>query len=420
MTAKPEQSIRRLRERLDESDKIDDADADALRHMSDRIRLLGPAEYSAHRHEFLLMRNVKLAEEVGGLADALEDRAATERLVAWINTHQTASPETNRDYRVSLRMFGELATDDEGKPESIAWIPGGYPDNYDPAPEPSRMLRWDEDVLPMIDACHNLRDRALIALAWDAGPRSGELQDLMIGDVTDHDYGLQITVNGKVGRRSVLLSPSIPHVRRWLSVHPGKNNPSAPLWSKLSESEEITANRLRDILKAAARRAGVNRPVTPTNFRKSSASYLASQGVPQPHLEQHHGWKRGSKVAGRYIAVFGDATDRAIAQAHGLDVEDDEPDPIAPLTCPRCRRETPRDEEFCVFCGQAIDPGAVESLQTQQQEVRSAVLRLVRQEPDLIDDIDKARDLMSAFDSNPDLHEEAKHFAAALSDSGSG
>ncbi|ELZ93960.1 integrase family protein [Haloferax mucosum ATCC BAA-1512] len=72
-------------------------------------------------------------------------------------------------------------------------------------------------------------------------------------------------------------------------VHPGANERNAPLWSKLSSADDITANRLRDILKDAARRAGVSRPVTPTNFRKSSASYLASQGVSQAHLEQHHG-----------------------------------------------------------------------------------------------------------------------------------
>ncbi|KAB1193644.1 tyrosine-type recombinase/integrase [Haloferax sp. MBLA0076] len=397
MTANPARAIERLRERLDTSEDISEADAAVLRKMSNRIRILGPAEYSDHRHEFLLMRCVKLAEEVGGLADALDDRGTAEELVAWINTHQTNSAETNKDYRVALRMFGELATDGEGKPDSISWIPGGYPKNYDPAPEPGKMLRWDKDVQLMLDACHNYRDKALIALAWDAGPRSGELQDLSVGDITDHEYGLQATFNGKTGRRTVTLIPSVPHVRQWLSVHPGANDRNAPLWSKLSSADDITANRLRDILKDAARRAGVTRPVTPTNFRKSSASYLASQGVSQAHLEQHHGWKRGSSIAGRYIAVFGDATDREIAAAHGIDVEPDKPDPIAPLQCPRCTRETPREKDLCVWCGQALTQQGLEGVKEQEERLfRSAA---EAEEFDL-EDVAELRDLA---ESNPVL-----------------
>lgn len=365
MTANPAAAIERLRDRLDDSDEISDADATALQRVSDRIRILGPAKYSDHRHEFILRRCVIMAERVGGLADALEDRTAAERLVAWINTEQTNSAETNRDYRVVLRMFGELATDDEGKPDSIEWIPSTYPKNYDPAPDPSNMLRWEDDILPMVDACHNLRDKALITLAWDAGPRSGELHSLTVGDVSDHEYGLQITVNGKQGRRSPLLIPSVPHVQRWMSIHPGRDDHDAPMWSKLSTASSITPNRMRAILTDAADRADVSRPVTPTNFRKSSASYLASEGVPQPHLEDHHGWQRGSSTAARYISVFGDATDRALAEVHGLDIEDDEPDRIAPQTCPRCNRETPRDEPLCVFCGQALTPTAVDKATDQ-------------------------------------------------------
>ena len=119
MTAHPEQSIRRLRERLDNSEAISPADADALRDMSDRVRLLGPSEYSDFAHEKYLMRAVKLAEEVGGIADALEDKDAAEDLVTWINTEQTDSAETNKDYRVTLRQFGKLATDGDEIPESL-------------------------------------------------------------------------------------------------------------------------------------------------------------------------------------------------------------------------------------------------------------------------------------------------------------
>ncbi|WP_238717513.1 hypothetical protein [Natronorubrum halophilum] len=165
MTANPEQSIKRLRERIDSVEDMSQDDAEALRRMSDQIRILGPSKYGDFAHDKYLMRAVKMAQEVGGLADALEDRSAAEQLVAWINTEKANSPETNKDYRVTLRQFGKLASDDDVDeiPESLEWVPGGYPSNYDPAPDPSDMLRWEEEILPMINACANLRDRALIA-----------------------------------------------------------------------------------------------------------------------------------------------------------------------------------------------------------------------------------------------------------------
>jgi integrase len=366
MTDKPSQSIKRLRERCKESDAISDADGKALLDMSDRIRLLGASAYSDWSHEKYLMRLVVLAEEVGGLADALEDQDAAERLVAHVNAEKADSPETNKDYRVSLRQFGKLATDGDEIVDTLSWIPGGYPDNYDPAPNPAKMLRWEHDIKPMLDACHNFRDKALIAIAWDLGPRPHELFDMTRGSFEDHDYGLQVTVDGKRGRRSAVLVPSVPYVNQWLSVHPGDEHDD-PLWSRLNRPEQVSNNYIRSLLKDRARDAGVERPVTPSNFRKSSASHLASQGVSQAHLEDHHGWSRGSDIAARYISVFQEANDREIARAHGVEVTEDEPDDIAPVACPRCDKETPHDEPACVWCGQALSHTATEVVEEQRE-----------------------------------------------------
>lgn len=367
MPDNPTQAVETMRDRLQERRyDIPDADRNVLLELSDTIRLLGPSEYSDYRHEFLLRRGLKIAKETGQLAAGIENRDAAEDVVGWINAEQNGSPETNKDYRVAFRGIGKIVTDGDAIPESVEWVPGGYPSNYDPAPDPTKMLKWDEDIQPMLDACHNSRDRALIALAWDAGPRAGELFDLTPGNITDHDYGLQLTLDGKNGRRSPVLIPSVSWVRKWLEDHPGGD--TDPLWCKLSKPESITNNRIRDALKDAADRAGVDKPVTPTNFRKSSASYLASQGVSQAHLEEHHGWTRGSEVAARYIAVFNDANEREIARAHGLDVQADEPDDIGPVRCPRCEQHTPRERDACVWCGQVLSQEAAEKAESQRQD----------------------------------------------------
>jgi len=418
MTDYPERAVENVREKCERREDVSAADADAILDASDEIFLLGESEYSIQRHDFFLKRWYRMASQVGGLADALDDRDAAEDIVRWI--HRTYdNPETNKDYRVALRMFGELATDGEGKPESIAWIPGGYPKNYDPAPDPAEMFRWERHVVPMLEACMNSRDRAMIALAFDAGPRPGELYDLTVGSFADHEYGMKVTFeSGKRGTRSPLLIPSVGHVQDWLDDHPNGDDPDAPLWSKLKAGGGISNNRCRDIFKDAADRADIKLPSTPTpaRFRKSSASHLASQGVSQAHLEDHHGWDRGSDVAGRYIAVFGDANDREIARAHGVEVNERDDKPNAPTECPRCGRLVPAGQDTCGRCGQVFDHDTADMLDSIVDMIDDELLDAEKRE--VRERLVNAR---QGIDHNPDEMDLAGlHDVLASSSSSSG
>lgn len=167
-----------------------------------------------------------------------------------------------------------------------------------------------------------------------------------MGNFTDHTHGLQVTVQGKQGQRSVTLIPSVPYVRRWLDDHSGNGDPEAPMWSKITKNEGLTDRMVYKLFQEAAARAwdvdidehgigALPKPVTLTNFRKSSASHLASKGMNQAHIEDHHGWVRGSKVASRYVSVFSDDSDRALVEAYGKEVEEGGDDAtIARLTVP--------------------------------------------------------------------------------------
>ncbi|WP_224449307.1 site-specific integrase [Haloprofundus salilacus] len=400
--------VDRLRERIETSDDISEADRDVLFGFSDEMFLL-KTKYTDARHDKLLRHCVRMAEEVGGLAAALEEREAAEDILRWINRTYD-NEETNRDYRVAFRVFGRRVTDENGEepPESIDWVPSGTSKSYDPKPNPRNMLHWEEHILPMIDATYNARDAAMIAVAWDAGARSGEFRDLRVGDITDHKHGLRITVDGKTGQRTITLIPSVPYLQRWLSDHPGRDDPDAPLWSKLHSVDDLSWNMFKKAFESAAERAEVTRPVTLTNFRKSSASYLASKGMAQAHLEEHHGWVRGSNVASRYVAVFGDAAVNELAKIHGLDVSEEEPEPIGPVTCPRCDKQTPRDKEFCVWCEQALDPHAVETLKTDERKVQRAIIGLAQRNPSLLEDVEQREQVMSVIEDNPELQTQIR------------
>lgn len=364
MTDQPETAIARNVERCEQREGMSSADAEAILAVHEQIELLGPSTISRAQHSDILMRSTKIAREVGGLADALEDRDAAETIVRWINTTYD-NPETNRGYRQILRSFGRYhpeAGNGSGElPQSLEWVPAGYPSTYDPAPDPSEMFHWDRHIKPMIDACHNVRDEALIALCWDLGPRTSELHELTVGDITPNEYGLQVSIrNGKNGSRSPTIVRAVRYVRSWLDRHPADSDDY--LWTKISSPDRISRNMLRKILREAGDRAAVDLPAkpTPTQLRKSSASYLASRNVNQTFLEDHHGWSRGSDKAARYVAVFGEASDRAIAKAHGVDVDDD-PDEPTLTECHRCGQLNEPDRLRCGRCDQALSQEAVEA-----------------------------------------------------------
>ncbi|WP_200895650.1 hypothetical protein [Halorubrum saccharovorum] len=143
---------------------ISEDDAETLLEFSRQLDLLS-SKYTDYRHLKLLRHCVIMAEHVGGLADALESRDAAEEIVVWINRERGVpeySEETNQDYRVALRIFGKrvLKMADDEVPESIAWVPTGTSNAYDPSPSRSDMLDWEEAKKMAVEGTTNQRDKA--------------------------------------------------------------------------------------------------------------------------------------------------------------------------------------------------------------------------------------------------------------------
>jgi hypothetical protein len=129
-------------------------------------------------------------------------------------------------------------------------------------------------------------------------------------------------------------------------------------------------------------------------------SHLASQGVSQAHLEDHHGWTRGSDIAARYVSVFADANDCEIAKAHGLDVQEDEHDDLAPAVWHRCDREIPRENDVRVWCGAALSQRAIDEDDELERRWMESAGAVSEAENLSLDDVMEARD---AVDDNAAL-----------------
>jgi len=174
-----------------------------------------------------------LLESEGYLGLALEYRAAAEAIVRWIHSEYD-NEHTNQDYRTTLRSFGRYRLKRDEPPESLAWIPTTTSNDFNPVPSERDLLVWEDDVVPMIESCHNPRDRALLAVQFEAGCRSGELFDLRMGDIFDGEFTTSLHVDGKRGERSVPLVMSLPYLQDWVSDGRCPSAGDAYLWAKLN------------------------------------------------------------------------------------------------------------------------------------------------------------------------------------------
>ncbi|EMA69170.1 phage integrase [Halorubrum aidingense JCM 13560] len=396
-----------LREKLQAGDRGGSpADRELLLAFSDELKLRRE-DYGWHRHEKLLRHNTRASEHAGVelvesiLSERDDDdfdaaKDAAKEVVRWIHdTYDIAegSQETNRDYRVAFRMLAKHTTRGEEIPDTHDWISTQTTRDYQPEPDEADMLEWDAHVRPMIDACHNDRDRALIALQFEGGFRGGELHDLTLDQISDSEHSVKVRVDGKRGEHDVHLIRSIPWVSRWQSEHPGGGDDY--VWSRLNKPERVSYQLFLKIFRKAAGRADVDLPVTPTNFRKSNAYWLSQQDKSQAFIEDRQGRARGSPVISRYVAKFSGETQEAkFAAMHGIDVDLDEDDEVrAPVVCHRCDRETPAENDLCMWCGTALDAETAKRVDELEDEMVEDAVDAARSDLDVeAEDVIAARD----------------------------
>jgi len=424
----PHAEIETLRNRLRSGDRYVqyDADRDHLIQMSDNIRLT-PSEIGDHRHLKLLRHCSRIAqlveaphpedfdddeadwiddhddveqvlEKQGILGAALDYRAVAEQIVRWIHS-EYENEHTNQDYRTAIRSFGRYRLKREEPPETLAWIPTGTSNDFDPTPSRRDLLDYEEHIIPMLEACHNARDQALIAVQFEAGLRGGELWNLRVGDIFDADHSVGIHADGKEGEKPVHLIMSVPYLQQWLNDHPSGADEDY-LWTKLNTPERPSRPTFYNYFADVAERAGVDKDVHPTILRKSNTRYLIQLGMNPARIDDRQGRVRGSEHTARYHARFSDqSNEAAYARLHGIDVESDqELLETSPVECPRCHRETPRHEDFCMFCQHALSFDAVEEDESFDDAMVDGVAQTARGDVDVEDldetDILEARELV--------------------------
>jgi integrase len=290
-------------------------------------------------------------------------REDLEGLVARLMARRPAySTETLATYKRILRRFLTyvLVPDQfpnvKPLPAQIAWITTHIRRRDRPMVKRGDLLT-PADVDALIKAASHERDRAFIALLWEAGPRIAEIGNQQIKHVTRTTYGYTMDLTGKTGTRTPLVISSAPYLSTWLGMHPRADDPEAPLWIQLREDKPMEYHTITVMLQRTFARAGIKKPSHPHIFRHSRVTYVIANGIMnEQQAKTYFGWTPDSDMLGStYAHLIDTDVNNAILRENNLAPHQTAHKELQPVRCHICNQLNPPKTEYCQKCAAVLD-----------------------------------------------------------------
>jgi|SRR3989344_207870 len=300
-------------------------------------------------------------------------------------TNKSYSEWTKRGYKIIVKKFYKWLRDedDDSYPKEVRWIKTGMKECKKKLPKD--MLTEDE-VLSLIRCCRNERDKAMIAFLFDSGCRVGELLNMRIGDISNFSKGngKKIYLRGKTGERRILIYFSAPYLERWLNNH-SSGEKNAYVWVK-ENRQRLSYDRVRNLLRQSAKRAGLTKKVNPHNFRHSRCS-IYSDRLKDRVLMAYFGWRRAETIA-VYSHVSDEQIDGAISEANEVPIEEKkEKTKLKEKTCVRCEKKYEATALYCTSCGSVLDDELAKEMKMNelQREKADIIMDKIVNDPEIWD-----------------------------------
>jgi len=237
--------------------------------------------------------------------------------------------------------------------------------------EPNDLLSYD-DLMRLLEACRQPRDRALIATLYESGVRIGEIGRLQWRDVQFDDYGVKMYVRDQKEQqkryaRLVKLAPL--YLSQWKDLYE-KETGTTPQGEALvfltRQNTPIEYQTAKALLDRVSKRAGLEKRVHAHLFRKSRITHMIAEGYSESVVKEVM-WKNPATTQFRtYLKISENEIDAEILEKAGL-VKKDKIIPKMPekRICPNCFSENTPTTRYCWKCGQGLTKEA-------QKEVKIA------------------------------------------------
>jgi site-specific recombinase XerD len=164
----------------------------------------------------------------------------------------------------------------------------GRPEPFDSIPRPKRERRLPvvlsrEEVQRLFSVIENIKHKAMLMVAYDAGLRLSEVRNLQVDDIDSQRNVIRIRQGKGKKDRYTRLSPGLLTLLRdyWRAERPQRL-----LFPGATEHEPYCLTTPGHILKKLCRKAGINKRVTMHCLRHSFATHLLEAGTDLRVIQQ--------------------------------------------------------------------------------------------------------------------------------------
>lgn len=179
----------------------------------------------------------------------------------------------------------------------------------------------EREVRKLLEAAADLKEKAIVMTLYSAGLRLHELTALRPQDIDSARMRIRIREGKGSKERHVLLSPTLLAVLReyFRQYRPGR-------WLFYGSERElpIPARSVQKMIEHQARRAGLQRRVSPHVLRHSFATHLLDHGTSVRHIQELLG-HRSLKTTLIYTHVTQRSLDRVVSPLDRLGLEEPAP-----------------------------------------------------------------------------------------------
>jgi integrase/recombinase XerD len=160
----------------------------------------------------------------------------------------------------------------------------------------AKRIITETEVALLIRAAPSKRDRVLLEVAYAGGLRVSELVAITWADVLPRDDRVQLSITGKGGKVRQVLLPEI--VSRSLLSLRGDAGANDPVFASRKGGGKLTERAIHQMVKRAAKKAGINADVSPHWLRHAHGSHAIERGASLPEVQATLGHDNISTTSG--------------------------------------------------------------------------------------------------------------------------
>lgn len=222
-----------------------------------------------------------------------------------------------------------------------------------------------EEVLALIEAAQQVRDKALISTFYESGCRVGELSRLQWRDLKFEDQWVEVTVTDEKSRkeRHSCLVMSKGYLARWKDASKN-NNPDDRVFVSLQDGSPVEYITVRRILDRLKEKTNITKKMTPHLFRKSRITHLVNENYQESIIKKTMWNNLNTKMFATYVKLGkDDINDEMLSRVGVKRKKAVTENPLAPRPCGRCHFVNTPTARFCSECGFGLTEEAVNSLE---------------------------------------------------------